>query len=99
MAQERTHEQVLAEEQQRHLHEIAEAKNVSLLRAKLIQQSARIGLIFSIVATWLFQTGYVTIKAVNHPEILTDVEKFTALILITGGLVAVLVMKLWPENE
>ncbi len=88
MAQERTHEQ-----------DLAYANNIAKIKAHARQQRARIGLIFSIVLIWLFQTGYVTVKAVNDPLILDDVEKFISLITITGGLVAVLVVKLWPEGD
>ncbi len=99
MAQERTHEQTLAENAQTHDNKIAEAKNITKLKMKARQQSARITLIFAVVAIWLFQTGYVTVKAVNDPLILTDVEKFISLIAVTGGLVGLLVVKLWPESE
>ena len=82
-----------------HEQDLASANNTAKIKARARQQRARIGLIFSVVAIWLFQTAYVTVKAVNDPLILDDVEKFISLIAITGGLVALLVVKLWPESE
>ena len=64
-----------------------------------IQQAARIGLIIFITAVWLIQTLFVTWHAVKNPAILTDIEKFIALITGTGALAALLVMKLWPQNK
>ena len=84
----RTHEQELAASRQSHEQ-----------RAALLQQFARLFLIISLTAAWLGQALYVTYHAVGNPLILEDVEKFIALIAITGGLVATLVVKLWPEAK
>ena len=52
-----------------------------------------------IVLVWLTQTAYVTYYAVQEPAILTDIEKFIALIGVTGGVAVLLIAKLWPETN
>ena len=83
----RTHEQVLAEGAQAHGHQ-----------QRSRQQLARFAVIIFIVGIWLLQTAYVTYFAVKDPLILDDVEKFIALIGVTGIVAGQIIGKLWPEN-
>ncbi len=83
----RTHEQDLAVRKQ--MHDQAQAFRLQL---------ARVWIIFAIVAIWLGQTAFVTYYAVDDPAILDDVEKFIALIAVSGSVATVIIMKLWPDQ-
>ncbi len=81
------HQEYLEKADQEHAHLLARR-----------QQWVRFLVILLIISVWLSQTLYVTWRAVNEPDILTDIEKFILLIGVTGGVAAVLILKLWPEN-
>ena len=96
---ERTHAESIEASQQAHDHATAQTKQVAELRAAVRQQLARLLVIILIVAIWLAQTGYVTYKAVAEPAILVDIEKFIALIGVTGIVAGQIINKLWPQQE
>ena len=62
-------------------------------------QLMRFVIIFLITVAWLAQVLGVTYFAIIDPLILDDVEKFIALIGVTGVVAVGLVMKLWPEAK
>ena len=88
MAMQRSHDEELALIEKNHQVRIAQR-----------QQLARLFVIVLIVGVWLAQTAYVTVHAVGDPLILVDIEKFIGLIAVTGGVAAVIIMKLWPQTD
>lgn len=51
------------------------------------------------VCVWLAQTGYITYHAIWQAGVLMDIEKYVLLIGVTGGVVYLLIPKLWPDAE
>ena len=96
---ERSHAEALEASTQDHEHQMARAKQSAEVRTAGRQQLARLLVIVFIVTVWLAQTGYVTYKAVAEPEILVDIEKFIALIGVTGIVAGQIINKLWPQQE
>lgn len=95
----RTHEQVIEASTQVHEQRMALVRQDSDLCILRRQQLARLFVIAMVVSMWLAQTAYVTYFAVKMPEILTDIEKFIALIAVTGTVAATIIFKLWPQSE
>ena len=62
------------------------------------RQWVRFIILSFVVAIWLIQTAYITYHSVKDKEVLTDIEKYILLIGVTGGIVYLLVPKLWPER-
>ena len=96
---EQTHEQYMARAEAKEEDRAAQALETHKNKALTRQQRARLAIVILITLVWLGQTGLVTVYAVLDPKILTDIEKFIGLIAVTGGVISLLIIKLWPENE
>jgi ferric-dicitrate binding protein FerR (iron transport regulator) len=63
------------------------------------RQIWRLAIAVAVVAVWLGQVGYSTWQALTRASLLQEVENIVLLVGLTGALVAVLVNKVWPDNE
>lgn len=82
-----------------HTFEIQRLEAGEQVSAKTRRQVWRLGIAGAIVAVWLGQVAYSTYKALTNSLLLLDVEKIVLLVGITGALVAVLINKVWPDND
>ena len=63
------------------------------------RQVWRLTIAVAVVAVWLTQVAWSTYKALNDPALLDGVENIVLLVGITGVVVAVLINKVWPDND
>ncbi len=101
---EQTIAQTLAEEKitasrEQHDFDLKRLEAGEDVAAKKRRQVWRFRIAVGIVGVWLLQVLYSTYHALRNPALLIDIEKIVLLVGITGTLVAVLVNKVWPDND